>query len=103
MSDVRVQAIQEALIKKGYIPGEVDGVWGRRTIAAVKLFQKRMGLEVDGVVGPITRAALLDSEVTATNPSATMTRFSPVLPWMAEARNLLGVKEIDGSQAILKS
>lgn len=96
MSDVRVQAIQEALIKKGYIPGEVDGVWGRRTIAAVKLFQKRMGLDVDGVVGPMTRAALLDSDVTATSPAATMTSFSPVLPWMAEARNLLGVREIDG-------
>jgi hypothetical protein len=35
-----------------------DGVFGRQTLAAVRDFQERNGLLVDGVVGPQTRAAL---------------------------------------------
>jgi murein L,D-transpeptidase YcbB/YkuD len=36
-----------------------DGDFGPKTEAAVKTFQKRSGLEPDGVVGPLTWAALL--------------------------------------------
>ena len=36
----------------------VDGIFGRDTEAAVKAFQRRKGLAVDGVVGPQTRKAL---------------------------------------------
>ena len=36
----------------------VDGVFGRITLSAVKRFQRRHGLAVDGVVGPLTRRAL---------------------------------------------
>ena len=35
-----------------------DGIFGPRTRAAVRIFQKRHGLLVDGIVGPQTRAAL---------------------------------------------
>ena len=37
---------------------DVDGVFGAKTEAVVKAFQKAHGLTVDGVVGPKTRAAL---------------------------------------------
>ena len=36
----------------------VDGVFGKRTHAAVKDYQSSKGLQVDGVVGPKTRGAL---------------------------------------------
>lgn len=37
---------------------DVDGIFGPKTEAAVKDFQKKKGLDVDGIVGPKTWAAL---------------------------------------------
>lgn len=41
-----------------YAKLDVDGIYGRDTVRAVKEFQRRSGLAVDGVVGPKTWAAL---------------------------------------------
>ena len=51
-------ALQVALRAKGVYAGEIDGVLGPSTRAAVMRFQRRAGLDVDGVVGPRTRRAL---------------------------------------------
>lgn len=55
-----VQALQTALINRGYSVGSMgaDGDFGSRTEAAVRAFQKANGLTVDGIVGPRTYAAL---------------------------------------------
>lgn len=53
-----VKAIQKKLKELGYLSDSVDGDFGPNTEKAVKSFQKASGLEVDGVVGPITLAAL---------------------------------------------
>ena len=58
VTENNVLALQQALIAKGFDPGEPDGVWGSQTAAAVRAFQESAGLFVDGVVGANTAAAL---------------------------------------------
>lgn len=53
-----VKKVQQKLKNWGYYKGEVDGVFGSATLAAVKFFQKQNGLAADGIVGPKTAAAL---------------------------------------------
>ncbi len=53
-----VRVVQRDLDAGGYPPGRVDGLYGPRTRHAVVVFQAAHGLQVDGVVGPRTWAAL---------------------------------------------
>jgi hypothetical protein len=53
-----VAALQVALKNRGLYSGSIDGVIGPRTIAAVRVFQRRHRLTVDGIPGPVTCAAL---------------------------------------------
>ena len=54
-----VYDIQQALKDLGYPVGEVDGLYGQLTRAAVSAFQDDSGLYRDGIAGPITCALLL--------------------------------------------
>ncbi len=53
-----VQMLQLALERAGFSPGALDGIFGTRTDAAVRAFQRANGLQADGIVGPRTLAAL---------------------------------------------
>ncbi|MFP5503229.1 MAG: peptidoglycan-binding protein [Candidatus Sericytochromatia bacterium] len=53
-----VKKLQERLKALGFDPGAADGIFGPKTLAAVKAFQQAKGLEVDGVVGKQTWGAL---------------------------------------------
>ncbi len=53
-----VRKAQSRLIQYDYLDGTADGVFGQDTLDAVKLFQRRNGLSVDGKIGPATAAAL---------------------------------------------
>ena len=53
-----VRKIQTKLKNWGYYTGSVDGIFGSKTLAAVKYFQRKNGLVVDGIVGTKTAAAM---------------------------------------------
>ena len=53
-----VRTIQEKLKRWGYYTGNVDGIYGSLTVAAVKKFQQKNGLTVDGIAGPKTLNAM---------------------------------------------
>ena len=86
MNTTDIKAIQQALSDKGHDAGPVDGVWGRKTIAAVRAFQRAEGLEADGIYGPQTAGRLF--------PAQPMGPYSA--PWMAEAARLFNTREVPG-------
>lgn len=53
-----VNKLQVMLSTLGFYDGAVDGMFGKMTEAAVKGYQKHVGLVADGVVGPKTNSAL---------------------------------------------
>ncbi len=53
-----VTYLQQRLTAKGYGVGAVDGIFGVKTLEAVKAFQAENDLTVDGIVGSKTWAAL---------------------------------------------
>ena len=53
-----VKTLQEKLNAKGFNSGNVDGIFGAKTYAAVTAFQKANSLGVDGIVGKLTWAKL---------------------------------------------
>lgn len=64
-----VKRIQNYLIDAGMNLQEygADGIFGRETEEAVKKFQRLYGLSEDGIVGPITLAALKKARTTPVN------------------------------------
>lgn len=89
--------IQTKLKSLGYDPGPLDGIRGRQTINAVEKFQKAKGLDVDGLVGKNTLAALFGvSPVSSDGPDGT--------PWIDIANSMKGYRETNPAlKAFLKS
>lgn len=72
LTTAQIKTVQTKLKRWGYYTGSVDGIFGSKTTAAVKYFQRKNGLTVDGIVGPKTAAALgmtLTTSTTTDNSS----------------------------------
>lgn len=85
--------VQRRLIKLGFNPGSIDGVRGRKTVAAVKRFQASQDLIEDGIVGPKTYYALFG------DPEAGVLPSFDEMPWYHTAIHLIGTREIAGPDA----
>jgi peptidoglycan hydrolase-like protein with peptidoglycan-binding domain len=58
VTNPQIAGLQVALRAHGLYKGEIDGVAGPRTAAAVRRFQRKAKLAVDGIAGIRTRTAL---------------------------------------------
>ena len=58
MEGYEVKLLQYALARSDKDPGNLDGIFGRRTAKALLQFQREHGLAVDGIAGKLTWAAL---------------------------------------------
>lgn len=54
-----VELLQLALRRSGYLTSEIDGIFGQRTLEALRRFQSYRGLAPDGIAGPVTWRALM--------------------------------------------
>lgn len=63
-----VKDVQSMLALMGYYSGPVDGNYGQSTADAVGRFQAAVGLDADGVIGPITWQYLLPNTDTLSAP-----------------------------------
>lgn len=74
-----VKTLQQQLIKLGYLSGNADGVYGPKTVAAVKAYQKANKLSADGVAGSKTLGSLGGSSGAAATaaPAATPAPAAP--------------------------
>ena len=79
-----VSKIQQRLREGGYYTYTIDGIYGSRTTAAVKKFQKARGLTLDGICGPNTLSALGISVSSPTADSNTRALLARLIS--AEAR-----------------
>ena len=75
---VIVRTIQSKLKEKGFYTGAITGTCDNATVTAIKAFQKKNGLTVDGVAGADTQKLLFGSSISASatatpKPSATAT------------------------------
>lgn len=71
-----VKTMQQKLKNWGYYKGAVDGIFGPATKTAVRYFQSKNGLAVDGIVGNKTLKALGMSNYIDNNGSSSSSTYS---------------------------
>ncbi len=66
-----VTEIQTKLKRWGYYDGDIDGIYGSQTQEAVRKFQEKNGLTVDGIAGSETLAAMGITSSSSSSSSST--------------------------------
>ena len=72
--------IQTKLKRWGYYTGNIDGIYGTQTVNAVKYFQRKNGLTVDGIAGPATLKAM---GITSSSTSSSSSNYNSNLNLLA--------------------
>lgn len=75
MSGSDVRELQQNMLKLGYVLPKygADGEYGTETVEAVKSFQKKSGLEADGIYGSNTHKSLLAALESLKEPKSVLT------------------------------
>ena len=71
-----VRKIQTKLKRWGYYNGNVDGIYGSQTQEAVRYFQRKNNLKVDGIAGPETLKAMGIFNSSSSSSSSTSSHSS---------------------------
>lgn len=77
-----VTQIQTKLKRWGYYSGKIDGIYGTKTVNAVKYFQRKNGLTVDGIAGPATLRAM--GIMTSSSSSSSSSSYNSNLNLLAK-------------------
>lgn len=80
-----VFSVQKKLKELGHNPGPIDGIWGKKTEASLKAFQKKNNLPITGYLDKKTKETLLLTEhkkiARKINPGNT--QLSSLNPWQS--------------------
>ena len=95
---MNIKDAQTILKSLGYYTGELDGIWGRYSINALRKFQRHFGLLPDGILGPKTRSKLFSYSKSAKVRESGKNSLD-FLPWFEEAKRLMGTREIRGRRS----
>lgn len=87
-----IKEIQQRLNTLGYSAGPVDGVRGKKTIAAIKAFQLRNSLRADGIAGSETLEEMFGHDVNPQSPDN--------WPWLTEMMRVYGYHEVYDNEAL---
>ena len=101
-SGATVTQIQTRLKSWGYYSGSVDGIYGSATESAVKYFQRKNGLSVDGQAGDKTLAALGIYEPPSAGSAASGDVYLLARLISAEARGRRGRAQQDRPSVVPK-
>ena len=85
LTTTQIKTVQQKLKNWGYYTGSVDGIYGSKTTAAVKYFQRTNGLTVDGIVGTQTAKAL-GMSLTSSSTQVSSDKYLLAKAIYAEAR-----------------
>lgn len=80
-----VLSLQNFLYEKGFLTATPNGYFGPSTLAAVKAYQKSLGYEQAGNVGPLTRDALRRDTCTSNVQTTSPTANKPTTTSVAQA------------------
>ncbi len=88
-----IKQIQQKLNELNFDAGPADGVRGKKTINAIRAFQRAAGIRSDGIAGPQTLTLLFGRPVQAAQSPDNW-------PWLTEAMRVLGWHESTDNKAL---
>ena len=86
--DYDIRSLQVKLAYVGFSPGEIDGIMGPKTEAAIVAFKRTRGFRPRPYVGPLTWKALTRAYL-----SQDISQDRLILPWINEISKYMGLHE----------